>query len=89
MVCLHFFPNTISMYEDVVEMVLVVLNNGVSSRDLNKTIIALIAKIKSPKTPMDFRPVNLCYVIFKLVSKVIVNRLKDVLLLIVHESWIM
>lgn len=58
-----------------------VLNNGRSPEDMNKTYIALIPKCKSPSSPKDFRPISLCNVVMKIVTKTIANRLKAILLL--------
>ncbi|XP_057809017.1 uncharacterized protein LOC131023491 [Salvia miltiorrhiza] len=66
--------------------VLQVLNNGVSIRPWNKTLIVLIPKIKKPKEVKDFRPLSLCNTIYKIVAKVIANRLRSVLHLMVDES---
>lgn len=43
---------------------------------LNQTFIALIPKVQHPTFVSDFRPINLCNVLYKLVSIVIVNRIK-------------
>ncbi|KAL5777196.1 hypothetical protein ACOSP7_010122 [Xanthoceras sorbifolium] len=50
------------------------LNSGGSVRSINGTLIALILKIKAPKSVADFLPISLCNVIYKIVSKVLVNR---------------
>jgi hypothetical protein len=47
--------------------------------NLNSTNIALIPKGDSQKTMKDWRPIALCNVLFKIVAKVLANRLKLVL----------
>lgn len=80
----HLHRNIVG--NDTVDAVLNVLNNGTYPRALNRTFITLVPKVKSPKSPMDYRPISLCNVLYKLVSKVITNRLKEILPAIVHES---
>jgi hypothetical protein len=42
----------------------------------NDTHIALIPKNLLSQVPADFRPISLCHVIFKIITKCIANRLK-------------
>lgn len=60
----------------VISSTLNVLNNNSSAVVLNHTHIALIPKVKKPKSPVDFRPISLCNVAFKTITKMIANRLK-------------
>jgi hypothetical protein len=71
-----FLDNWEKMGMDVCHIVLNVLNYGVMNVGLNYTHIALVSKIKSPAKVTDFLPISLCNVIYKLISKVLANRLK-------------
>ena len=71
---------------DVTSIVLNALNSGVVHESLNSIFISPIPKIKNPKKFFDFRPISLCNVIYKLISKVLVNCLKLVLPNIASDS---
>lgn len=63
--------------EDITTVVLRALNSGIVPESINTTFISLIPKIKSPKKVLDFRPVSLCNVVYKLIAKLVANRLKN------------
>ena len=65
--------------DTVVSAVLEFLNNGHMLLALNHTHIVLIPKINNPVKMSDFRPISLCNVIYKIIAKVLANRLKQIL----------
>ena len=79
----HFWPtngNTIT------KTVLDFLNFGYALPKFNDTHVVFIPKNKDPKSISDYHPISLCNVIFKLVSKVIANRLKKILPSIISDT---
>ena len=62
-----------------VGVVLGFLNGGTFEPIINQTYIALIPPKKKPSVVSDFRPISLCNVIYKIIAKVIANKLKKVL----------
>ena len=52
---------------------------------VNNTVIVLIPKVDQPLELRDFMPISLCNVIYKVVSKCLVNRLRPCLGKLVSE----
>jgi hypothetical protein len=65
--------------EDITNMALDILNNNGDPSSLNFTHICLIPKINIPSTPSDFRPIALCNVSLKIITKTLANRIKLIL----------
>eukprot|EP00253_Pinus_taeda_P015632 PITA_15632 len=53
--------------------------NNFFFKALNTSFIALILKQEATQTPDKFRPIDLCNVVYKIISKVVANRLKPLL----------
>ena len=70
----------------LIDYVLDILNSGRMPRSLNETYICLIPKVKCPQNVTNFRPISLCNVIYKTVSKVLANRLKKILPEVISEE---
>ena len=71
---------------NVANIVLNVLNSNASLAEINRTNIALVPKVKSPSRMKDFHPISLSSVAYKLISKVLANRLKAILPQIISEN---
>ena len=71
---------------NVTNLVLNVLNSGMSMAEINKTNIALVPKRKNPLRMTNFRPISLCNIVYKLISKTLANRLKAILPYIISEN---
>ncbi|KAL5834207.1 hypothetical protein ACOSQ4_013704 [Xanthoceras sorbifolium] len=64
---------------DVTRTCLRFLNDGGSLGQINSTLITLILKIKVTLRVSDYRPISLCNVIYKIISKVLSNRFRVML----------
>jgi hypothetical protein len=81
-----FQKNWTTMGEEVCGVLLGILNSGIMPSNLNLTHVALIPKTKNPKCVTEFRPISLCNVLYKIISKVLANRLKKLLPLIIDPT---
>lgn len=52
---------------------------GFMPRGVNATILSLIPKRTDPETMKDYRPIACCNMLYKVVSKLLANRLKELL----------
>ena len=71
---------------DISQAVLSSLNSGSLLKSINHTFITIIPKVQNPERVTNFRPTSLCNVIYKIVSKVIANRLKPFLNSVISEA---
>ena len=71
---------------DITRLVLGFLNKGECIQAIKNTNLVLIPKIKNPSTPKDYHPISLCNVSYKIISRVLANRLKVILPNIIDES---
>ena len=70
----HFFQRHWELYGDeVTEMVLRVLNGEDSPEEINKTFIIIIPKVLNPTYLIQFQPISICNVIFKIAEKLLAN----------------
>ncbi|MCH97677.1 CNGC5-like protein [Trifolium medium] len=62
------------------------LERGYFPSSLNETNICLIPKCENPTSMKDLRPISLCNVLYKMISKLLANRLKGCLNKCVSEE---
>lgn len=72
--------------EEVCQAVKEFFHNGKLLKEISATVLALVPKIPSPKNVADYRPIACCNVIYKCISKILVNRVKDSLDILVNEN---
>ena len=65
--------------DDFVIAVQSFFKTGFLPKGINSTILALILKKENSQTMKDFRPISCCNVIYKVISKILANRLKIIL----------
>lgn len=73
----QFYWDTVHM--DLVEMVQQFFKSGHLLRHLNHTFIVLIPKVTHPFKVEQYRPISLCNVAYKVISKIITIRLRVVI----------
>ena len=64
---------------DVIRAVLSFFRPGKILKAFNETLISLIPKVEHPIFVSQLRPISLCNVFYKIISKILVNRLKPIL----------
>ncbi|XP_042944607.1 uncharacterized protein LOC122278487 [Carya illinoinensis] len=71
--------NWVVVRKDVCYFALQVLNHKGSLNEVNDTYITLIPKVKNPRKVVEYRPISLCNVLYKVVSKTLANMMKLIL----------
>jgi len=55
-------------------------------KEVNHTLITLIPKVPNPETTAHYRPISLCNVLYKILAKILVNRMRPILQRIIHPT---
>ncbi|KAF7143502.1 hypothetical protein RHSIM_Rhsim05G0149000 [Rhododendron simsii] len=71
---------------DVCRAVRSFFHDGRMLRSVNRTQIVLIPKVQTPTKVSQFHPISLCTISYKIIAKVLANRLKPFLSSIVSEN---
>ncbi|PKU66269.1 integrator complex subunit 11 [Dendrobium catenatum] len=73
---------------DVCKAIKEFFTSGIVSNSWKETLIVLISKISNPLSPEAFRPISLCNSIYKVVAKVLLNRLMVVIPKLIFEEQV-
>ena len=68
------------------DAVLTCLNTGSIPPSINQTFITLIPKVKSLVRVSEYRLIALCNILYKLISKILANRLEKILSCVISKS---
>lgn len=71
---------------DVVKLIQDLFLGHQNVQEFNVTYICLLLKMKPVKYPPDTRPICLCKVAYKILSKVLSNRLTEILSILIDEN---
>ncbi|XP_071937636.1 uncharacterized protein [Coffea arabica] len=71
---------------DVVSAIQSFLSNGHLLKSINETSITLIPKVENPISLANYRPINLCNVLYRIIAKILANKLKKVIALCISSS---
>jgi hypothetical protein len=72
--------------EDVMRFLVEFHRNGKLAKGINSTFIALIPKVGNPQCLNDFRPISLVGSMYKILAKILANRLRLVIGSVVSDS---
>ncbi|XP_028549388.1 uncharacterized protein LOC110115858 [Dendrobium catenatum] len=72
--------------KDVTSAILHFFDTNVMCQNWKETLVVLIPKMENANMPSKFRPISLCQYFYKIVAKVLINRLKPVLSTIISEE---
>jgi hypothetical protein len=73
--------------DDILSLVTDFYNGEVELESINTSFITLIAKNDTPLNAGDYRPISLLNSVLKIITKLLANRLQNIILKIVHKRF--
>ena len=64
---------------DIIKAVTSFFIRGSMPKEVNASLIVLIPKISNPTSVNHFKPINLCNVVYKIISKILVDKIRPLL----------
>lgn len=74
------------MRGDVIKVVMYFFKEGKLDKRFKRTLVTLIPKKENAKSIRDFRPISCCTIVYKIISKIMSNRMGKVLNYIVSRN---
>ena len=71
---------------DIINAVTSFFRLGSMPREVNRSLIVLIPKVTNPSNVNHFRPISLCNVVYKVISKILIAKLRPLLDKIISPS---
>lgn len=71
---------------DIIAAVKNFFHSGFMLKSFNHTVISLIPEVNNPTSLKNYRPISLCKVVYKIIAKILANRLKTVLELCISKN---
>ncbi|KAL0288908.1 UNVERIFIED_CONTAM: Retrovirus-related Pol polyprotein from type-2 retrotransposable element R2DM [Sesamum angustifolium] len=72
--------------EEISKAIMDFFTTGRLLKQVNATVLTLIPKVRTPHSVSDFRPISCCNVIYKVISKILVGRFREILDLLISPS---
>ncbi|KAL0294577.1 UNVERIFIED_CONTAM: Retrovirus-related Pol polyprotein from type-1 retrotransposable element R2 [Sesamum radiatum] len=72
--------------EEVTQAILEFFRTGKLLKQVNATLISLIPKVNNPVVVAEFRPISCCNVLYKVITKILVQRMRSLLHTIISLS---